>query len=427
MTRKLISGLQGGNLQQTEDAVETYYVDMIASVLCVILITVVLCLVLVVSQFICRETSIHVVRQEYGEDSSNLTVYYEDADSNLQEIGLEVEAVQYRPEELEQEFLQGFQYLEELMPGENTSLDHVLYNLNLAETIPDSGLTVTWSSENYELISASGEVRNQELTEAQTVWITLTLSYYETTESRSYELTICPSQLSGEEEERRELQQALEQELQERSYEQEFDLPAYFHGVYLQSSTDGRNSWLVLLLLGIGCSVLFVVRKRTGLSEQIKNRRKLLMQDYPYLVNQILLYTSAGATVQSSFERVTRQLEKRKQTEKPLYQELVRFRHELYTGVSQEQAYVHFGRRTGILPYIKLSSLLTQQLRKGGGGISVQLEQAEQDAFEQRRERAKKAGEEAGTKLLFPMILLMIISMVLVMYPALAGFAGGGF
>ena len=45
------------------------------------------------------------------------------------------------------------------------------------------------------------------------------------------------------------------------------------------------------------------------------------------------------------------------------------------------------------------------------------LEQEVSDAFEERKNLAKKSGEEAGTKMLFPMMMFGII-IVIIMVPA---------
>ena len=47
-----------------------------------------------------------------------------------------------------------------------------------------------------------------------------------------------------------------------------------------------------------------------------------------------------------------------------------------------------------------------------------------QDAFEERKNMAKKYGEEAGTKLLLPMIIMLIVVMAIIMVPALMSFSG---
>jgi hypothetical protein len=43
-------------------------------------------------------------------------------------------------------------------------------------------------------------------------------------------------------------------------------------------------------------------------------------------------------------------------------------------------------------------------------------------ALEERLSRARRLGEEAGTKLLFPMMLMLVVVMVLILLPAISGF-----
>ena len=49
------------------------------------------------------------------------------------------------------------------------------------------------------------------------------------------------------------------------------------------------------------------------------------------------------------------------------------------------------------------------------------LEEAK-EAMEERRQLAKKMGEEAGTKLLFPMILMLLVVLVILIVPAMMSF-----
>lgn len=46
----------------------------------------------------------------------------------------------------------------------------------------------------------------------------------------------------------------------------------------------------------------------------------------------------------------------------------------------------------------------------------------EQNAMQTRKEMAKRKGEEAGTKLLLPMVVLLGVVMVIVMLPAIINF-----
>ena len=72
--------------------------------------------------------------------------------------------------------------------------------------------------------------------------------------------------------------------------------------------------------------------------------------------------------------------------------------------------------------YRKLSTLLIQAFSKGAREAGVLMGTAEEEAFRYRIDRAKKDGEEAATKLLFPMVVLLVVIMAMVMFPAILRF-----
>ena len=88
------------------------------------------------------------------------------------------------------------------------------------------------------------------------------------------------------------------------------------------------------------------------------------------------------------------------------------------SGVTESQSYENFGRRCDIQVYIRFGALLSQNLRKGTKGLSQLLKLESMQAFEERKARAKRLGEEAGTKLLLPMFLMLAIVLVIVIVPA---------
>ncbi len=117
----------------------------------------------------------------------------------------------------------------------------------------------------------------------------------------------------------------------------------------------------------------------------------------------------------------------KKNTQKlrPAYEEMVVTCREIESGVGERTAYEHFGERCGGRRYRKLSSLLIQNAKKGTKGLAALLEQEAEEAFEERKNSAKKLGEEAGTKLLFPMLLMLGIVIAIIMVPALLSFQIG--
>jgi hypothetical protein len=72
--------------------------------------------------------------------------------------------------------------------------------------------------------------------------------------------------------------------------------------------------------------------------------------------------------------------------------------------------------------YLKLGTLLSQNLRKGTKNLAELLAEESREAFEDRKAYARKQGEECESKLLLPMILLLLTVLIMIMYPAVVSF-----
>ena len=126
-------------------------------------------------------------------------------------------------------------------------------------------------------------------------------------------------------------------------------------------------------------------------------------------------------TVRNVFARLSEEyLAKREQgmSKSYMYEELVRTNREIQAGKSEAKAYEAFGIRCQGQEYSRLCTLLTQNLRKGNGELLNLLQEESRKAFEDRMGKVRKKGEEAGTKLLFPMVMMLLIVMVVIMIPA---------
>lgn len=421
--RGSMARLYKGNAMQTEERVDAYYTDLLNKILWTLLLSGSLSVLIWGIYQRQDKIQLHFIRDDYGGDEIPYTVSYENQENMTGQLTITLEPVEYRPEELEERFREGFSYLEGTMLGDNESLDNIQVDMQLESSIPDSGLSVSWSSNDYEALDERGVVNNQNLKTAQAVELQLELSYGEITENREYEVVIQPRQLTGAEEEQRRLQESVEALLQDARYEKEVVIPSELQGSHLMvEGNQGSAPWLIWML-GIVFGIMLWFRQKETLQQQLKQQDRELLREYPYLVNQLVLYMEAGATVKGAFERVLHQYEMAERKEHPLYEELMVMWNEMHSGVTQEQAYRNLGKRIGLLPYLKLTSLLGQQIRKGAAGVILLLEEEEHEAFERRKERAKRLGEEAGTKLLVPMIILMVISMLIIVCPAMMSFS----
>ena len=101
-----------------------------------------------------------------------------------------------------------------------------------------------------------------------------------------------------------------------------------------------------------------------------------------------------------------------------MYEEMKTTLCEMQGGVSEAAACERFGTRCGVPSYMKFGAMLSQNLRKGGRGISELLKIEAIQAFETRKSTAKRKGEEAGTKLMMPMLGMLAVVLIMVIVPA---------
>ena len=138
------------------------------------------------------------------------------------------------------------------------------------------------------------------------------------------------------------------------------------------------------------------------------------------MISKFALFLGAGMTVRSAWYRIAGEYELQKEDtgRRAVYEEMIYTMHEIKGGASEGECYEHFGERCQLPIYRKFGALLSQNLKKGTKGLNLLLKQEAANAFEERKTLAKRLGEEAGTKLLIPMFLMLAVVLVIVVVPA---------
>ena len=127
------------------------------------------------------------------------------------------------------------------------------------------------------------------------------------------------------------------------------------------------------------------------------------------------MYIGAGMTIRTAWERLAKEYEGSIQSYlgKAICQTVA----ELHTGKPEEVAYEKFGEQIGLRPYKRLAAILAGKSSRGGG-IKEALRREVQEAWEVQKEEVKRRGNEAETKLIIPMLGMMIIVFSIVVIPA---------
>ena len=132
-------------------------------------------------------------------------------------------------------------------------------------------------------------------------------------------------------------------------------------------------------------------------------------------------------TIRGSLDRICADYaaqKKRGAKEQYAYEELELCMRRISDGASESDSYKYLGDRCSLMCYRKLSSLLVQNLKKGNAGLIQALDSEVTLAFNERKQVARRKGEEAQTKLMFPMMMMLAVVMIIIMVPALLSFSG---
>ena len=145
------------------------------------------------------------------------------------------------------------------------------------------------------------------------------------------------------------------------------------------------------------------------------------------MVEQLSLLMGVGLTLRRTWERILemdRKMQKKKGYVQRIYmKEMHRTYLDIRKGMWEREAYEQLARRIGLPSYRRLVSILNRNLEKGTRDVCEMLGEEARKAWEIRKNQARKAGEEAGMKLLFPMMLVFVLILVMLLFPAVQSFS----
>ena len=235
---------------------------------------------------------------------------------------------------------------------------------------------------------------------------------------------IVPRALSRYESLLLQLQQAITAEDEGSLGENMLSLPTEIDGQRIYYSEHEDRSYLLLPLLGVIAAMAIYMRQGQARRTEKKQREALLMLDYSELVSKLMVYIGAGLTVRNALETISQHFDaliaRGIKEDRPLYQELRTMVIQFRRNMPESEIYLSFGRRVNLKPYTKLVSLIEQNRMNGARNLRAMLELEMEDAFEQRKTTARRLGEEAGTKLLLPLFIMLGIVMIIVIVPAMS-------
>jgi tight adherence protein C len=183
--------------------------------------------------------------------------------------------------------------------------------------------------------------------------------------------------------------------------------------VYLLMFANGKFS-AAMTALGPLALILVFFLLDSNLNKDFEKRSLNIKYDFPEFLSKLTLLINAGLTVEGAFTRI---VEGNKE-DTVLYYEMKKTLLDLKGQRGMEEALKGLSRRTKVKEITKFASIVTQSMVRGSSDIVIVLNKLSFECWESRKNVAKQKGEEASTKLLFPMMLMLIAVFLLIMTPA---------
>lgn len=325
-------------------------------------------------------------------------------------------------DELDDYFDRACVTLEKQVLGANPEAENITSDLVLTDVIEGTPIVVEWVDLDRRFLYSDGSLKTEKITQSEVVVLTAKLTYYEEVRFYSFAVRLAPS-ADSEASFESGLSEALAQADKESIGTDEMRLPREVNGTKISWSEPRDNSCAVIAILGAIGAAAVPFAESAEKKKLAKKRANEMLRDYPDIISKFILLVTAGMTCRGAWAKICGDYKEKSTVSRPAYEEMQLTLDELELGKPEAAAYENFGRRCGIQAYQRFGTLLANNLKRGSKDILVLLELESKEAFAARKEQVQKRAEEAGTKLLGPMMGMLCIVIAIVVVPAFSAFS----
>lgn len=171
-----------------------------------------------------------------------------------------------------------------------------------------------------------------------------------------------------------------------------------------------------ILVVGLLFTFMVPYAMISRLATQEKERKDKILTELPEVVNKIILLVNAGETVQQALIRCVTTTN---DPNSPLIRELSETVNKMASNEPFHQVLNDLSKKCGVQEISIFTTTILLNYRKGGNDLILALRELSHELWEKRKNISKTKGEEASSKLVFPLIFIFVAVMIIVGYPAI--------
>lgn len=171
---------------------------------------------------------------------------------------------------------------------------------------------------------------------------------------------------------------------------------------------------LMGMVLGWVVGIAMAYAGFNDIEGKLEQRHLKISIDMPDFTNKILILSGAGMTIRAALIKISHEMS----IDTPLYHELAYSVQMLENGATDEAALERLSIRCNTPQMRRFTSVILQNLHRGGSDVLLALQDIGQEQWAERKAAAMRVAEEADTKLLFPMLLMLGSVIIMTIAPA---------
>lgn len=373
-----------------------------------------------------------IERPEYGENKKTVRLQ---ADLHNSQVAIsEPTEISLRPKPLtnakSRELINDLMLrLPEIIEADNKSLDKVRTALNLIQKDPVTGIEIKWESSNPNIVREDGFVDSLAVNNTTEVSITAMVSLGDSERQRRFSIIVLENRDSDY---IKSLFRAKVSEMAAQINDSEnaerVNLPKKY-GNEVSIIWHSNNSGLCTELLLGGILMLFMIyiQRYAAIKKQSKSRRDAIIREFPNFINKFVLLLNAGLVVSSALKKISLDYEccrnskskNKGYNKKPLYEDLLKIQDRIHSTHAPLAGELRkYAERSGIRELMRFSAIVSDNLEKGSS-LADKLEAEGGLLWHNRKKAAEELGRLAETKLVLPLMLLLMVLIILTISPVL--------
>lgn len=170
-----------------------------------------------------------------------------------------------------------------------------------------------------------------------------------------------------------------------------------------------------IFVLGMMLLLFLILYMEYDKMNKLTKRHETIEREFPHMVSQMALLVNAGMPLREALVKSSAK------SSGILSQEMKVLVDDMNNGIPDYAALDQFANRCGVESVRKFSSLVSQNIQKGGAELADSLLSLSAEIWRNRVSAVRIEGEKASTRLLVPILIIFAGILMMVVVPMLSG------